>query len=139
MLKRFFAPALTVFALTLAFAPLASLAAAQSYHTECTGGTITHANGYTIHTFAVASTTSTSFTCPQARSVEYLVVAGGGGGLGSTGGGGGLNQTTINQSTIALDIPIFLNLPLIISQLFTNNKHISGPKSQNNIPTVSGC
>jgi hypothetical protein len=82
---------LTLLALSLAFAPLATLAAAQSYNTECTGGTITHAGGYTIHTFAVAGTTS--FTCSEARSVEYLVVAGGGGGGGSntadTGGGGG--------------------------------------------------
>lgn len=52
----------------------------------CTGGTITTANGYNIHSF----TTSGTFTCPVAiTSVEYLVVGGGGAGGGSMGSGGG--------------------------------------------------
>lgn len=55
-----------------------------------TGGTITHAGGYTIHTFTSSGTFNPGFT----RTVEYLVVAGGAGGgsassaYGSGGGGG---------------------------------------------------
>jgi hypothetical protein len=53
-----------------------------------TGGTITSANGYTIHTF----TSNGTFTVTNGSgNVEALVVAGGGGGAntGSGGGGGG--------------------------------------------------
>jgi hypothetical protein len=53
-----------------------------------TGGTITNANGYTIHTF----TSNGTFTVTNGSgNVEALVVAGGGGGAntGSGGGGGG--------------------------------------------------
>jgi hypothetical protein len=64
---------------------------------EATGGAITYAGGYTIHTFTTSGTftvTSASNPCGSAV-VEYLVVGGGGGGGGSwsstnwTGGGGG--------------------------------------------------
>jgi len=51
---------------------------------NATGGTITEAGGYRIHTF----TTSGTFTPSTACSAEVLVVAGGGGG-GRYGGGGG--------------------------------------------------
>jgi len=52
-----------------------------------TGGTITTANGFYIHTF----TSSNTFVVPTGFSANanYLVVAGGGSGGGSTGGGGG--------------------------------------------------
>lgn len=56
-----------------------------------TGGTITTAGGYRIHTFTASGT----FTASCAGTVEYLVVAGGGGGgksqdsVRSGGGGGG--------------------------------------------------
>ena len=54
-----------------------------------TGGTITHVNGRTIHTFA-ASQSGSTFTPPDAlTSVELLVVGGGGGGGSTRGGGGG--------------------------------------------------
>jgi hypothetical protein len=56
---------------------------------SATGGTITTAGGYTIHTF----TSSGTFTPNSPNVVDYLVVAGGGGGGGSNssncGGGGG--------------------------------------------------
>ena len=61
-----------------------------------TGGTITSASGYTIHTF----TSSDTFVLPSARTLEYLVVGGGGGGgdgnsAGGGGGGGGVVTGTI--------------------------------------------
>ena len=55
---------------------------------ECTGGVITRSGGYTIHTFLSSGT----FTCPLAKSTDYLVVAGGGGGAHGGGGAGGLLQ-----------------------------------------------
>ncbi len=55
-----------------------------------TGGTVTEADGYKIHTF----TTSDDFVVTQGGDFEYLIVAGGGGGGGPVstygrGGGGG--------------------------------------------------
>lgn len=51
-----------------------------------TGGTITNANGYTIHTF----TSNGTFTVTNGSgNVEALVVAGGGGGANTGAGGGG--------------------------------------------------
>lgn len=63
-----------------------------------TGGTITTAGGYRIHTFTASGT----FTASCAGTVEYLVVAGGGGGgksqdsvrSGGGGGGGGCTNGT---------------------------------------------
>jgi hypothetical protein len=52
---------------------------------EGSGGTVTDAGGYRIHTF----TSSGAFTLNQAGDVEVLVVGGGGGGGGWVGGGGG--------------------------------------------------
>jgi hypothetical protein len=58
---------------------------------KATGGTVTYANGYKIHTF----TSSGTFQVLSGSSkIEYLVVGGGGGGGGSAGdgwnsGGGG--------------------------------------------------
>lgn len=49
------------------------------------GGTITTADGYRIHTF----TSSGTITFTTAGEVEYLVIAGGGGGGCQMGGGGG--------------------------------------------------
>jgi hypothetical protein len=54
--------------------------------TDGTGGTITHVNGNTIHTF----TTSGTFTPDCAMNIQVLVVAGGGGGSMAGGGAGGL-------------------------------------------------
>ena len=63
---------------------------------SATGGTITTADGYTIHTF----TSSGTFTVVSGGEVEYLVVAGGGGGGSSWEGGGagagGLMNGTLN-------------------------------------------
>jgi hypothetical protein len=52
---------------------------------SATGGTVTNAGGYTIHTF----TSSGTFTVVSGGDVEYLVVAGGGAGGSDRGGGGG--------------------------------------------------
>jgi hypothetical protein len=53
-----------------------------------TGGTITTAGGYTIHTFLRADT-GTNFVQSAVGNIEYLVIAGGGGGGSLSGGGGG--------------------------------------------------
>jgi hypothetical protein len=53
-----------------------------------TGGTITHVDGRTIHTFSMNESGST-FTPPAISDVEVLVVSGGGGGGTQRGGGGG--------------------------------------------------
>ncbi len=58
------------------------------------GGTITYANGYTIHTFTVSGT----FSCLESGLVEVLVVAGGGGGGGTIRGGGGGGGVIYNAS-----------------------------------------
>ena len=74
---------------TVVMAPLNVIA----FSSECTGGTITHLGGNTIHTF---TTTSSTFDCTNTGggTVQVLVVAGGGGGAGANtsagvGGGGG--------------------------------------------------
>src|SRR4029078_11157620 len=53
-----------------------------------TGGTITHVDGRTIHTFS-AEQSGATFTPPDLPSFEVLVVGGGGGGGSTRGGGGG--------------------------------------------------
>ena len=65
-----------------------------------TGGTITTAGGYRIHTF----TSSDTYNSGGYLNVEYLVVAGGGGGgmdMGGGGGGGGVlaGTTAISSNT----------------------------------------
>lgn len=67
-----------------------------------TGGTMSSAGAYTVHTF----TTSGSFTVtsnPANKTLEILVVAGGGGGggghAGGGGGGGGLISSTAVSAT----------------------------------------
>jgi hypothetical protein len=52
---------------------------------SATGGAVTYADGYTIHTF----TSSGTFNVISGGEVEYLVVAGGGGGANRDAGGGG--------------------------------------------------
>ena len=66
---------------------------------KATGGTITYANGYWVHTF----TSSGTFTPNQALTCDYLVVAGGGGGGRSRGGGGGAGgfRTATSQTLTA--------------------------------------
>jgi len=54
---------------------------------NATGGTITSAGGYRIHTFTAVGTST--FVADVAGNVEYLIVAGGGGGGQDVGGGGG--------------------------------------------------
>ena len=64
---------------------------------SATGGTITNADGYKIHTF----TSSGTFTMFTGSLVEYLIVAGGGGGGGvhaGGGGAGGVLSGTISKS-----------------------------------------
>ena len=68
-----------------------------------TGGTVTNVGGYTYHTF----TSSGNFVVLQPKSVEYLLVAGGGGGgagnigsawAGGGGGAGGVIDSTFSTS-----------------------------------------
>ena len=61
---------------------------------SATGGTITTAGLYTIHTFASSGT----FTPNKTGSVDYLVIAGGGGGGGSRGAGGGAGGYLVGAS-----------------------------------------
>jgi len=78
-----------------------------------TGGTITYAGGYTIHSF----TSSGTFTPNISGTVDYLVVAGGGSGndgyintTGIAGGGGGaggyLSESSFSVSAIAYTVEI---------------------------------
>jgi hypothetical protein len=65
---------------------------------SATGGTVSRADGYTIHTF----TSSGTFTVNSGGDMEYLVVAGGGGGGydgGGGGGGGGVLTGTLTAVT----------------------------------------
>jgi len=62
---------------------------------DCTGGTITHNGGYTIHTFTVGGT----LICTSIYNADVLIVGGGGGGgsyVGGGGGGGGFYEGSIN-------------------------------------------
>ena len=64
---------------------------------EDLGGSITHVNGYTMHTI----TSSGTYIANSNHNVEVLVVAGGGGGSGGAGGGaGGLVYTSAYALTI---------------------------------------
>jgi hypothetical protein len=64
-------------------------------YTTATGGTVTYAGGYTIHTF----TTSGTFTVYSAGDIELLVVAGGGGGGSGGGGAGGMITASKSVTT----------------------------------------
>lgn len=55
--------------------------------TNATGGVITSAGGYRIHTFTAVGTST--FVADAQGTVEYLIIAGGGGGGQDVGGGGG--------------------------------------------------
>lgn len=57
-----------------------------SLGTSATGGTITTAGGFRIHSFTTVG--AATFNAPYTGQVEVLVVAGGGGGAGIGGGGG---------------------------------------------------
>ncbi len=66
-----------------------------------TGGVITQAGGYTIHTFS----TPGNYTLTIKPAVEYLVVGGGGAGGPQTGGGGGAGGVLTNMGTPMLVEP----------------------------------
>jgi hypothetical protein len=57
--------------------------------TVATGGTVTEAQGYRIHTFEYGETDDFVITKQGLGPIEYLIVAGGGGGGNGNGGGGG--------------------------------------------------
>lgn len=70
--------------------------------TEVTGGTITTAGGYRIHTFLLANSGSTFSTLSAATapvSLEYLVVAGGGGAAGGPAGGAGAGGMIVGSGS----------------------------------------
>ncbi len=67
------------------------------------GGTITHVNGRTIHTFDVSWSGSTFLPPAGLSSVELLVVGGGGGGGSTRGGGGGGAGGIIHDLSYVID------------------------------------
>jgi len=67
------------------------------YGIAATGGTVTTANGYKIHTFT--SVGSTNFVVTNGGTAQVLVAGGGGGGGGNyTGGGGGAGGAVFNSA-----------------------------------------
>jgi hypothetical protein len=62
-----------------------------------TGGTISYAGGYTIHTF----TSDGNFVIDSGRDCEWLIVAGGGGGGASRAGGGGAGGMQSGSGNLA--------------------------------------
>jgi len=73
-----------------------------------TGGTITHVDGHTIHTFLLNQSGST-FTPPtDLTSAELLVVAGGGGGGTQRGGGGGGSGGLVYMTAFAIALPSYV-------------------------------
>ena len=87
------------FFLVLFLVPFAIPSDALAFTSECTGGTVTHSGGNTIHTFISNGT----FDCTGTGggSADYLVVAGGGGGAvvsaGGAGGGGSRSGFGVSQ------------------------------------------
>ena len=70
------------------YGPQGRFGRARGIGAGSTGGTITTAGGYRIHTFLIGQS-GTNFTADGAGVVEYLIVAGGGGGGNTIGGGAG--------------------------------------------------
>lgn len=73
---------------------------------SATGGTVTYADGYKIHTFTSSSDTLTVY---NGGEVEYLMIAGGGGGgaqHGGAGGAGGYIAGTTLISTGSLTVTV---------------------------------
>ncbi|MBU1033400.1 LamG domain-containing protein [Patescibacteria group bacterium] len=70
--------------------------------TLANGGSVSYADGYTIHTF----TSSGTFTPSQSITPEVLVVGGGGGGGATYGGGGGGGGVVYNSSYSISAAPI---------------------------------
>jgi hypothetical protein len=68
----------------------------DSNYQQATGGTITYADGYTIHTF----TSDGTFVVTEDMEVDVLVVAGGGGGGKGRGGGGGAGGVIYESSFV---------------------------------------
>jgi hypothetical protein len=70
----------------------------DNINNDALGGTITYADGYTIHTF----TSDDTFIPSGSGDIEYLVVGGGGGGgnAGQGGGGGGGGEVLEGSSTL---------------------------------------
>jgi hypothetical protein len=69
----------------------------QQAFINATGGTISSANGYRIHTFTSSDTFTIDSSGILFNTIDYLIVAGGGGGgdnISGGGGGGGLLTST---------------------------------------------
>src|SRR5215467_3811334 len=92
LFTRLAAQTAVILGLSLVVSPLSAFAFTQ----ECTGGTITHSGGNTIHSFTASGTLDCTST--GGGTVRALVVAGGGTGQkdvnGAGGGAGGLVATT---------------------------------------------
>jgi hypothetical protein len=83
--------------------------------TGSTGGAITTAGGYTIHTFTTAG--NSTFVAAGAGDVEYLVIAGGGAGGASYGGGGGAGgyRTATGLAVTPGNIPVTVGMVVVVS------------------------
>lgn len=70
--------------------------------TYATGGTITDISGYRIHAFNSSGTFTTTSSWPSGRTIEYLVVAGGGSNdiFGQNGGGPGAGGLLTASGTV---------------------------------------
>jgi hypothetical protein len=74
-----------------------NIVVAGNSSTSATGGTVTYANGYAVHTYTSTSA-GQSFVPSSTGNYEVLVVGGGGGGasgVGSGGGGGAVVEQTL--------------------------------------------
>ena len=72
----------------------------QQYRAVATGGTITAAGGYVIHTFTSTGNSTFDTSGLGTTNVEYLVVGAGGGGAGAFSGGGGAGGLVLNAGTV---------------------------------------
>lgn len=95
-----------------------------------TGGTITTAGGYTVHTFTSSGTFVPTYTGP----VDVLLVAGGGGGAAGIGGGGGAGGLIYNQGVI---VSGGSNYPVIIGPGGGGGPPGHGPDGTAGTPTIA--
>lgn len=72
----------------------------QDMLSRITGGTVTTAGGYRIHTFTSTGTSTFNTSQWGSLNIEYLIIAGGGGG-GNLGGGGGAGGMLSGSTSIA--------------------------------------
>ncbi|NTW31030.1 MAG: LamG domain-containing protein [Bacteroidetes bacterium] len=72
------------------------------FSNACTGGSITHIGGNTIHTF----TSNGTLVCTETGTVNVLIVGGGGAGGGNTGAGGGAGGFISTSTSVSGNITV---------------------------------